>query len=536
MASITKRGNSYRIKVYAGYDINGKQIVHTKTWTPDRTYTERQLKKELDRVAALFEDQVKTGQVIDASVRFADFSTMWIEQYAKKQLRLRTLSGYMDMLNVVNQKIGHVRLEQLQPHRLMALYDDLEKNGRREKKTYIPKESLLTTLQALGWSISRCEDAFGVSKYVVNSLRARRSISVDSAAKIAQTMEKPIEELFDPTGNDDAPLAAKTVMNYHRLISSILETAVKWQVIPANPCDRVQPPKVPRKEARYLNEEQAATILDCLRGEPLKWRAAITLLLYSGMRRGELCGLTWQDVNMEHCIIDINKSSLYLPGEGVFDDETKNESSVRTIKISRFVMDLLREWREEQYRMMMDPQALWTGPRGVDIKVFTNTTGSPLNPDVVTDWFHNFIRRHHLPSACVHSLRHTNATLMIASGVNLRTVSSRLGHAQTSTTTNIYAHAIRTADEMASDAIGGYPGSQIPQKSIGTEIKNSRPGDCEMVLLVLIWSFVFQEMPKSERNQIKSYKALNLKFFVFTGQNRFFGKIQKNILGMTVNS
>ena len=467
MATIEKRGDSYRITVSVGYDVNGKQIRRKKTWKPTRAYTERQLQKELQRVALAFEDQVKTGQIMDGSVRFSEFAAHWIEDYAKKQLRLRTVASYEDMLTVLNEKIGHIKLDQLQPHRIMALYSDLEKNGRREKKTYTPSPDLLFMLQTLGWSISRSQDEFGVSKYVVNSIRAGRSISEDSALKVAATLNLPVDKIFIPTGNDEVPLAAKTVMNYHRLLSSILETAVKWQVITANPCDRVQPPKVPRKEARYLNEEQAAIVLQCLRAEPLKWRAMITLFLYSGMRRGELCGLTWRDINFEHSMIDINKSALYLPGEGVFDDETKNESSVRTIKIPRFVLDLLNEWRTEQYRQMMEPNYDWRGQRGGDIKVFTNETGHPINPDVVTQWFGNFIKRHHLPSACVHSLRHTNATLMIASGVNVRTVSNRLGHAQTSTTTNTYAHAIRTADEMASDAIEEILAPQQSKKAAG---------------------------------------------------------------------
>lgn len=470
MATIEKRGDSYRITVSLGYDVNGKQIRHKMTWKPTRAYTERQLKKELDRVTALFENQVKTGQTIDSSIRFADFSAKWIEDYAKKQLRLRTVASYEDMLTVLNQKIGHIKLDQLQPHRIMALYTDLESNGRREKKTYTPSGDLHFLLKNLGWSISRCEAEFGVSKYVVNSIRAGRNISEESALKVANTMNLPIGKIFIPTGNDEAPLAAKTVMNYHRLLSSILSTAVEWQVIPANPCDRVQPPKVPRKEARYLTEEQAAVVLACLRGEPLKWRAITTLFLFTGMRRGELCGLTWNDINFEHGVIDINKSDLYLPGKGVFEDETKNESSDRVIKIPRFVLDLLNEWRREQYAQMMDPNYNWTGPRGGDIKIFTNTMGHPINPDVVTQWFSKFIKRHHLPSACVHSLRHTNATLMIASGVNVRTISSRLGHAQTSTTTNIYAHAIRTADEIASDSLENVlalPPAKPTKKEIG---------------------------------------------------------------------
>ena len=85
--------------------------------------------------------------------------------------------------------------------------------------------------------------------------------------------------------------------------------------------------------------------------------------------------------------------------------------------------------------------------------MFTRWNGSPFNPDDLTRWFRSFIKDNHLPDVSIHSLRHTNATLMIAGGTDIRTVSKRLGHAQTSTTTNIYAHAIKSADEAAAQTL-----------------------------------------------------------------------------------
>jgi Site-specific recombinase XerD len=78
----------------------------------------------------------------------------------------------------------------------------------------------------------------------------------------------------------------------------------------------------------------------------------------------------------------------------------------------------------------------------------------PIHPDTVTSWFKDFVKKNNLPDITLHSLRHTNASLMIANGVDLRTVSKRLGHAQVSTTTNIYSHAIKSADERAADVLG----------------------------------------------------------------------------------
>ena len=194
-------------------------------------------------------------------------------------------------------------------------------------------------------------------------------------------------------------------------------------------------------------------ILQALENEPLKYRALFTLLLYSGMRRGEICGLCWRDIDFQTGVIDINKSSLYVSGKGVFDDETKNTSSMRSIKVPSFVLDLLQELRKEQLQEMFKQGSAWQGSFTNEEKIFTQANGKPIHPCSVTDWFEKFVKRHDLPSVCVHSLRHTNATLMIASGVDLRTVSKRLGHAQMTTTANIYTHAIRTADEIASNTI-----------------------------------------------------------------------------------
>ena len=198
-----------------------------------------------------------------------------------------------------------------------------------------------------------------------------------------------------------------------------------------------------------MDEKQAAHLLDCLQNEPLKYRAMITLLLYSGMRRGELCGLTWSDVDFEENIIDINKSSLYVTGSGTIEDTTKTFSSQRVIKIPSPVMEILHEHRREQLGKRLALGDKWEDSG----KVFTQWNGSPIYPRTVTSWFAEFVKRNDLPHVSIHSLRHTNATLLIANGTDLRTVSKRLGHSNMTTTGNIYTHAIQTADERAAETL-----------------------------------------------------------------------------------
>ena len=107
------------------------------------------------------------------------------------------------------------------------------------------------------------------------------------------------------------------MLHYHKLLSTILTTAVRWQVITSNPFERVAPPKSDRKEAVYLDEEQAADLLAALDKESMKHQVIVKLLLFTGMRRGELCGLEWKDIDFERAVITVRRSSLYLPGKHI---------------------------------------------------------------------------------------------------------------------------------------------------------------------------------------------------------------------------
>ena len=450
MATITKRNNTYRIRVSAGYDSTGKQIMKSMTWKPSVGMTAKQIDKELNRIAVEFETKVQNGSVLDGSIKFADFADYWMTEYADKQLRPTTLNRYKAILKRVNTAIGHIRLDKLQPKHLMEFYNNLQEGGVRADKKYTCIIDFREYLTTNGITQIELANKSGVSIATVYSISKGENITESSAVKVADTLKIPFNKLFKIADENNKQLAPKTILHHHRLISSILETAVKWQVLYSNPCDRVETPKVDKKEARYLDEYQAMDLLNCLESESLQHKTMITLLLYSGMRRGELCGLEWNDIDFDNCIIDINKSSQYLPDRGIYKDETKNDTSNRLIKIPPFVLQLLSEHRKAQFMERFRLGDQWTDSN----KLFTQWNGLPIHPDTVTGWFKEFIKKNNLPDITLHSLRHTNASLMIANGVDLRTVSKRLGHAQVSTTTNIYSHAIKSADERAADVLG----------------------------------------------------------------------------------
>ena len=190
-------------------------------------------------------------------------------------------------------------------------------------------------------------------------------------------------------------------------------------------------------------------MLELLEQESIQNRTIVLLLLDTGMRRGELCGLSWDNIDFDRSLIHIEKSSLYLADRGIFEDQTKNQTSHRAIKATQSSMQALqafREWQEQERQALGDQ---WQNSG----RVFTAWNGSPIHPDTITGWFHDFVEKNDLPPIHIHSLRHTNATLMIAAGVNIQTVASRLGHAKATTTTKIYSHAIQSADEAAAETL-----------------------------------------------------------------------------------
>jgi len=250
-----------------------------------------------------------------------------------------------------------------------------------------------------------------------------------------------------------APLEAGTIHVYHRVLSSVLTKAVKLGYISNNPASRVDLPSIAYRKAAYLDEPDARRLLQLLWDEPIKWRAIVTFDLLSGLRRGELLGLCWQDVDFDNKIITVSQTSNYLPRKGLYTDTPKTSSSSRPVRISQSALLLLLEYRQWQDAQKDSLGDAWEDKDG---RIFTSDTGAPIFPDSVTKWFGSFVKRSGLPKVSVHSLRHTYASLMIADGAPLVVVSHQLGHAQTSTTANIYAHVIASAEAKSTQTFDRF--------------------------------------------------------------------------------
>ena len=176
--------------------------------------------------------------------------------------------------------------------------------------------------------------------------------------------------------------------------------------------------------------------------------APIIFDLLSGLRRAELLGLRWRDVDLDTGVVHIVQTSNYVSGAGVYTSTPKTEDSDRYLKVSKTAVRILLEYKAWQDDMRTKVGDAWEGTPEDD-RIFTNEVGRPLFPTSITQWMGKFIKRTGLPSSSVHSLRHTYASLLIAEGTPLVVVSSNLGHAQVSTTNDIYSHVIASAEAKA---------------------------------------------------------------------------------------
>ncbi|MCL2579353.1 MAG: site-specific integrase [Oscillospiraceae bacterium] len=257
------------------------------------------------------------------------------------------------------------------------------------------------------------------------------------------------EVISETTGR---PLSPQTIKHHHRCISATLADATKKQVISRNVASRefLDAPATPKKEPAHLDDEQARQFVGLLLCEDdLRKKAAFSLLLLSGCCIGELTGLEWTDIDFERQTISIRRSGQYISGRGVFTKTPKNDTSARTIKLPATAFTILHEYRRwySEQRLMLGSK--WENSN----RLFINTYGAPITPNIINRWFDSFIKTHSLPRITPHGLRHTNLTLLISNGIDLRTVVHKAGHSRTSTTSDIYAHAIQSADERASQVL-----------------------------------------------------------------------------------
>ena len=390
---------SYSIRVHRGRGADGKQLKPwTATFEVSPTWTEKSARKKAEAFAATFEKECKEGTASDSRLKFEEYANYVIGLKEQNGVKHSTIVRYKELSTRIFPAIGHIKLRELRTDQLNSLYLSLAKPGQNKR-----------------------------------------------------------------TGGG---LSAKTIVEHHRLISTILDQACKEQLIPFNPARRATLPKVSKKEVNYFQPEEVAAIREALEKEQIeveqaeedkpgskkniiKWRTITELLIMTGARRGEILGLKWSAVDFEANRLHICNNILYSPDRGIYEDTPKTEQSNRYISVPAETMRLLR-----QYQMWQNAERLRLGEYyNYQGFVFSQDNGQPMHPDSVTDWLAKFSKKYNLPHINPHAFRHTMASTLYFNGMDSVSISKRLGHAQVSTTANIYAHVMEAADQKNADIL-----------------------------------------------------------------------------------
>lgn len=247
-------------------------------------------------------------------------------------------------------------------------------------------------------------------------------------------------------------LASKTVNSIHGVLHKALDTAVRWNMLARNVCDVVSPPRIVKREIQPLTMEQAQQLLTVARGDRLEM--VLLLALVTGIRRGELLGLKWADIDFTQGALQIRRTLDYMAHYGYIESEPKTKSGKRRIILPGFVVEALKQHRVQQLEQRLKVGEAWQESD----YVFTGLEGGPLNPRYLLILFGQLLESAGLPHMRFHDLRHSAATLLLSMGVNPKIVQEILGHSNISMTMDVYSHVLPSMQREAmgkwDDALG----------------------------------------------------------------------------------
>lgn len=396
-------------------------LKHFKTYTPPETWGEAKAEREAQRQAALFEEEIKKGFALDNRQTFEEYAAYVIELKRRQGVKESTLERYNAMLAQIFPEIGYLKLSDIRPAHLNNLYTKLSKSGgRQDKGTATARTDIKAVIKAQKLTRTEAAQRAGVSSCTLRKAFTE-TVSRETAEKIAQALNKKPEALFT-FERDESPLAAKTILEHHRLVSTILATAEKEMLVPYNAAAK----------ASAETEKKTAQLLPA----------------GNGARRGEITGLKWEKIDLKTGTVVIDRALYYSVKRGVYEDTTKT-SDHRAMKIPQEAILLLKQLRREQLETRLKNGDRWQ-ENGY---IFTQDDGKPTNPQTWTRWMSEFSKRHGLPHVNPHAFRHTAASVLIASGTDVVTVSQMLGHASVTTTENYYSEAKAAASDTITDVL-----------------------------------------------------------------------------------
>lgn len=406
--SVRKRGGSLQVRVYAGTDpVTSRDSYLTETVKGTDRAAQREAQKVLTRLQARVDEQ----HAANSSVTLAYAIDEWLRT---TDIEASTRHGYEGYIHrTIKPALGHVPLRKLTTRALETFYAQL----RRCR--------------------ARCD---------------RRPF-----------MEHKVEGVHDCVEAKCSPhecsgMAPSSVRQVHSIISVVLNAAVRWEWISANPAANAQRPRQTPPQPDPPSPAQAARLVDKAFELDDMWGTLVWLVMTTGMRRGEVCALRWSRVDLDEGIVEVRRS--YTAVRGVGSEKDTKTHQIRRIALDNETVVLLREHKQ---RCKDECEQLGV-PWSDDFYVFTRAPGKghePYSPDAVSNRYKKMATRLGI-NTHIHALRHYSATELLTAGIDLRTVAGRLGHGGGgSTTLRVYAAWVAAADRKAAEILG----SRMPKRS-----------------------------------------------------------------------
>lgn len=446
MPSIKKRGDTYRIMVSLGYDMDGHQIRKTTTFTPPENVTPGKAEKLAVSYAHEFEKRCHGMVNMNENIRFSELCEWYYEQIAVHKLKPTTYYNNSKMMDLyVLPYIGNMKLKDINTARIDALLNELFHHGRKREMYQLRDPNLIP--EGTRRPVSRSSKVnLNTVKTCIQGIPVMR----DTAERLAATLSMKLKDAFMRVETTDAGLDEGSIKRVRTALSPIFSTAVKKEMLLKNPVTNATTPSTGEvAEKEFLDAGQCKELLGFVDEitNPQVARA-IKTLLFTGMRVGELTALHWEEVDMEKCTLVV-KYNLYRLNSEYHLTTPKTKSSVRLITLPSQVIEIFKEQNAWQEKRKTEVGSRWIKRDAV----FTGQFGEYMNKTYINTEFKKLLEKHEFPDIHIHDLRHANASLLINMGVPVKVISEHLGHCDTRTTENIYAHIFNETLAQTSDAI-----------------------------------------------------------------------------------
>lgn len=449
---------SYRFH-YSGKDpITGKHKQYTMTWKVPKGLSQKEIELERKKVDIEFikESEKKSNGVFvaESNITFGEFARQWLEEIRLRENSYGSYTSAKNHLGIITEWFGNCPLKQISPMMIQKFYNYLcTRTYKRD--IVIVKQSVKELMQERRIPQYKYADECGINRLTFRlATKIGNQVSISTAKAICTHFGVPIDKYFS-VESKDVKFSCATNRGIRTVLVMILNAAKKRMLIEHNYAtkDYTNPVTGTVKEKEIFDEDEAREFLRLVSQESdIRKRTLFSIYLYMGLRNAEVCGLEWQDIDLENNTLKIQRNSLYFREFGIVTKEPKTHNSKRTVTMPYKLTQILSEYKEWWDNQKVMHGDLW---QNAD-RLFLQDNGQPIHPCTPRVWLTKFENVHGLKHVSPHALRHTSITLQLLAGVPIKAVSQRAGHADEHITLNIYTHFLKEEDKRAAEVFDNF--------------------------------------------------------------------------------